>query len=221
MSRIEAIELPSSFVSTAPIAHEIIAQDIADCSSSEDEYDADNDDGDDPPEPRLGFHPTGVSFGCGFSTVPVQGPDEHVANPREVEQSLHDEVLLLRDNHILPQREGFRRGSVLRHVFSTTFRDNDEPASERSPLLGPSDEREPETPPPEEIHKQFEEAVASHSIKTTWQREAQTLAFYSSSLIVTFLLHYSVTVGSVLAVGRLGMVELAAVNRESSKHTSI
>lgn len=214
ISRIESIELPSSFVSTAPIAREILAQDIAECSSEEDEYDDDDQDHEDPPEPRLGFHPTGVAFGCGFSTIAVQGPDEHVANPHEIEQSLHDEVLLLRDNHILPPAEGFRRGSVLRHVFSTTFRDHhdDEPSSERSPLLGPSDERQPETPPPEEVHKQWEEAVASHSIKTTWQREAQTLAFYSSSLIVTFLLHYSVTVGSVLAVGRLGMVELAAVN---------
>lgn len=215
LSHIETLELPSSFVSAAPIAREILAQDIADCSSSEDEYDGDDDEEDThhDKEPRLGFHPTGVAFGCGFSTIPVQGPDEHVANPHEVEQSLHDEVLLLRDNHILPPRDDAHRGSILRHVFSTTFSiREDEPSSERSPLLGPSDERQPETPPPEVVHKQWDEAVASHSIKTTWQREAQTLAFYSSSLIVTFLLHYSVTVGSVLAVGRLGMVELAAVN---------
>ncbi|KLU92699.1 MATE efflux family protein subfamily [Magnaporthiopsis poae ATCC 64411] len=58
----------------------------------------------------------------------------------------------------------------------------------------------------------MKEAVAAHCIQTTWQRETKTLVQYAAPLIVTFLLHYSVTVASVLTVGRLGMVELAAVN---------
>jgi MATE family multidrug resistance protein len=70
------------------------------------------------------------------------------------------------------------------------------------------------TPPPHEIHKRWQQTVASHDIETTWQREAKTLVQYAAPLIVTFLLHYSVTVASVLTVGRLGMEELAAVNCE-------
>ncbi|EJT68373.1 MATE efflux family protein subfamily [Gaeumannomyces tritici R3-111a-1] len=68
------------------------------------------------------------------------------------------------------------------------------------------------TPPADEIHDRWEEAIAAHCIQTTWQRETKTLVQYAAPLIVTFLLHYSVTVASVLTVGRLGMVELAAVN---------
>jgi multidrug resistance protein, MATE family len=49
---------------------------------------------------------------------------------------------------------------------------------------------------------------------TTWQKEAKLLAQYSGPLIVTFLLHYSVTLGSVFTVGRIGMAELGAVNRK-------
>ena len=92
--------------------------------------------------------------------------------------------------------------------------------NERTPLL--ERHREPDsedesvpTPPPEEVIERFEEAVAAHALKTTWQREAKTLIQYAAPLIATFLLHYSVTVASVLTVGRLGMVELAAVNRTS------
>ncbi|KAM0310231.1 hypothetical protein ACHAPQ_012509, partial [Fusarium lateritium] len=56
------------------------------------------------------------------------------------------------------------------------------------------------------------EALASHNIETTWQRETKTLVQYALPLIATFLLHYSVTVASVLTVGRIGVDELAAVN---------
>lgn len=83
--------------------------------------------------------------------------------------------------------------------------------------IAPSDSSMDETiptPPADEIQDRWEEAVAAHCIQTTWQRETKTLVQYAAPLIVTFLLHYSVTVASVLTVGRLGMVELAAVNRE-------
>lgn len=70
------------------------------------------------------------------------------------------------------------------------------------------------TPSDDEVQIRWDEAVAAHRIATTWQREAKTLVQYAAPLIATFLLHYSVTIGSVLTVGRLGMVELAAVNCE-------
>merc|ERR1711881_108138 len=52
-------------------------------------------------------------------------------------------------------------------------------------------------------------------IHTTWQREAKVLAKYSRSLIVTFILQYSLTVASVFTVGHIGKVELGAVSLAS------
>ncbi|KAK3502605.1 mate-domain-containing protein [Neurospora crassa] len=64
----------------------------------------------------------------------------------------------------------------------------------------------------EHLDEQWEAAVAAGQIKTTWQREAKTIAVYSRSLIVTFLLQYSLNVTSIFAVGRLGTLELGAVS---------
>ncbi|KAK3940412.1 mate-domain-containing protein [Diplogelasinospora grovesii] len=224
--------LPSSFLATSPIVREILERDIQDCSSgcaSEDEEDEEDRphhqaNGSHITDAQLAFHPNGVAYGCGYSTVALPGMDRPVPNPREVEESLQAELELLRDNDLIPpsSSQRHRSGSVVdslyRSVFSTRVKDHEE-AVETTPLLQQDsrDGREEEaegapTPPPEEIVERWEEAVANQSIKTTWQREAKTLVAYSAPLIATFLLHYSVTIGSVLTVGRLGMVELAAVN---------
>ncbi|GAB1313711.1 hypothetical protein MFIFM68171_03921 [Madurella fahalii] len=223
----ESLPLPSSFVATSPIVREILTRDIADCSSDEE---ADTDLSSDtesvservPADAKLAFHPNGVAYGCGFSAVSIQGLDRPVPNPREVEESLQAELSLLRDNDILPtKRVGARRSNVLsrlyRRIFSTRIPDHEvpifpEPATEATPLLPEETDEDLQTPPPNEVYERFEEAVAAHCIKTTWQRESMTLIQYSAPLIATFLLHYSVTIGSVLTVGRLGMIELAAVN---------
>ncbi|KAJ9644718.1 hypothetical protein H2201_006129 [Coniosporium apollinis] len=65
------------------------------------------------------------------------------------------------------------------------------------------------------IDKKWEEAVAAGKIHTTWQREAKVLAKYSRSLILTFILQYSLTVASVFTVGHIGKVELGAVSLAS------
>lgn len=57
-------------------------------------------------------------------------------------------------------------------------------------------------------------ALAADQIQTTWQREAKTLFQYSRSLILTFLLHYSVQIVSIFTVGRFGKLELGAVSCE-------
>ena len=49
-------------------------------------------------------------------------------------------------------------------------------------------------------------------IPTTWQFEARLLARYSRSIVATFLLEYSLTVTSIIAVGHLGKVELGAAS---------
>lgn len=83
--------------------------------------------------------------------------------------------------------------------------------TETSPLLRP-----PESPTRAAAHdhlnEQWEAAVAAGAIRTTWQREAQTIAVYSRSLIVTFLLQYSISICSIFAVGRIGKLELGAVS---------
>lgn len=64
------------------------------------------------------------------------------------------------------------------------------------------------------LDEQWEAAVAAGQIHTTWQREAQTIAVYSRSLILTFLLQYSINITSIFAVGHIGKVELGAVSCE-------
>jgi MATE family multidrug resistance protein len=67
----------------------------------------------------------------------------------------------------------------------------------------------------ERLNRQWEAAVASGKIKTTWQRESKTLWRYSSPLVVTFVLQYSLTVASIFAVGHIGPIELGAVSLAS------
>jgi len=68
---------------------------------------------------------------------------------------------------------------------------------------------------PENINSKWEEAVASGKVKTTWQRELVVLARYSRSLILTFVLQYSLTVTSIFTVGHIGKFELGAVSLAS------
>ncbi|KAH7007557.1 multidrug and toxin extrusion protein [Ilyonectria destructans] len=46
----------------------------------------------------------------------------------------------------------------------------------------------------------------------TWQHEAKVLASHAAPLIVTFLLQYFIDISSIIAVGRLGKIELGAVS---------
>lgn len=236
----ESLPYPPSFLATSPIVREILTRDIAECSSDDDSQtqvsDAESQTDGRPKDAKLAFHPNGVAYGSGYSTIAIQGLDRPVPNPREVEDSLQAEISLLRDNAILPPKHPrSQRNNVFwrlyRRLFSTKIKDHedpepifqDAPAAETTPLLGggtPEVDETLPTPPAEEIYERFEQAVAAQAIKTTWQRETKTLVQYAAPLIVTFLLHYSVTIGSVLTVGRLGMVELAAVNRECSIHAS-
>jgi len=230
----ESLSLPPMFLSTSPIAREILQDDIDDENNGDEPptsgSDSDSDSGFDhetrldAEDAKLAFHPTGVAFGCGFSSVSLPGVDRPVPNPHEIEESFRAEVNLLRDNDILPPKQSqTRHGSVVDRVYHHMFSGDDVPShetsmlpgspAETSPLLMDHDMYGPQTPLPRDVHKIWEEAVAAHRVNTTWQREAKTLIGYSAPLIATFLLHYSVTIGSVVTVGRLGMLELAAVNR--------
>ncbi|KAG5982640.1 hypothetical protein E4U55_001620 [Claviceps digitariae] len=62
------------------------------------------------------------------------------------------------------------------------------------------------------LDQQWEEAITSRRLHSTWQRETKTVVSYSMPLIITFFLQYSINVASIFAVGRIGKVELGAVS---------
>ena len=194
------------------------------------------------PGPTLYRRPSGIAFGA---IRPALGPvgldDPSVLTPAERTRSRDAERSLLRDNHILPpkhdhdsQKQGLF-STVYRRLFSTKVPrpslDEESPPvpqiifprpdgpSETEPLLrGRRDSRGHGTTTAhdhEHLNEQWEAAVAAGQIKTTWQREAKTIAGYSRSLIVTFLLQYSLNVASIFAVSRLGTLELGAVSLAS------
>ncbi|KAF2396634.1 MATE efflux family protein [Trichodelitschia bisporula] len=103
-----------------------------------------------------------------------------------------DERELLEDNNLLERRPS--RKSVSRRP------------DERTALLdGPEDDGP-------EVDAKWDEAVVAGRIQTTWKREVAVLSRYSRSLIVTFVLQYSLTMASIFTVGHIGKVELGAVS---------
>ncbi len=228
--------LATSFRSGSPYADEILARDIAECS--EDDVVADDDSryefGSDAGSqsggggggPVLYKQPQGVAYGVRRPSIlpDRNGGHDAMLNRAERMQSLDAERSLLRDNHILPPKHGIVESKpgplsrLYRWLFSTKVRGAPRAEgvpgivagspSESSPLLAGADRG------PQHLNEQWESAVASGKIKTTWQREAKTITVYSRSLIVTFLLQYSINIASVFAVGRIGKVELGAVTCE-------
>lgn len=191
--------------------------------------------------------PSGVAYG---TTRPAIGPrpldDEPVLTHRERIESRNAELSLLRDNHILPpkhhrepaqpEREQWWGRRLYRRLFSTKLplpqHENDDECSETSSLLGRGRLRTSRSHgggdveaggaiASGELAEQWEAAVSAGAIKTTWQREAKTIAVYSRSLVVTFMLQYSISVASIFAVGHIGKIELGAVSRKSFKLTYV
>ncbi|KXX77941.1 Ethionine resistance-conferring protein 1 [Madurella mycetomatis] len=232
--------LASSFRSASPLAQEMLARDLAACSDEDDEvpYDSEaleeaEDEGEDSaPGPTLYRRPSGIAFGA--TRPALAGPggldEPPVLTRAERTRSRDAERSLLRDNHILPPKHQRRApktglagrvGALYERLFSTKVQlpsgDEEAPApriatvpDETAPLLG--DRRASGQQGHEHLNEQWEAAVAAGQIRTTWQREAKTIAVYSRSLVVTFLLQYSLNVTSIFAVGRLGTLELGAVS---------
>lgn len=227
-------------LSSSPLAEQALADDIAACSDDDGLVPSDDEflDADLPP---LGHgmyrRPSGVAYGTSrpvFSQRPI---DEPVLTAIERKQSRDAERSLLRDNRVLPPKhQGQEKGRTLpariyRRLFSTRLppRDDEEgpiisrQPTERSPLLnGAANRLHPDSASGsgDDLEEQWEEAVASGRLRTTWQRETKTVIAYSAPLIATFFLQYSINVASIFAVGRIGKVELGAVSRESRRPTS-
>jgi len=176
--------------------------------------------------------PSFVAFGQSRSTVTPQHAEAAWLTKKEKKQSRNEERSLLRDNHLAPPKHPQpEKRTLLSRLYKKIF-------STRRPKIEVDEEAVPEAPlftaepseisallpngPPESsrthkerLNRQWEAAVAAGKIKTTWQREAKTLWRYSSPLVVTFILQYSLTVASIFTVGHLGKIELGAVSLAS------
>jgi multidrug resistance protein, MATE family len=233
--RTSGLDLALSFTSGSPIAQEIVASDLAECSDADViEYE---DSGDGGPRggpgtgPILYKHPTGVAFDYRRPSMIADQGNEPILTKGDRQKSRDAERSLLRDNHLLPPKHSprQRRGvfpRIYRRLFSTKVRktigDEEVPTvtvepSESSPLL--SGTSGTATPDAERLDAQWEAAVAHGIIETTWQREAKTIASYSPPLILTFVLQYSINITSIFTIGRIGKVELGAVSCKSTGST--
>ncbi|KFY37544.1 hypothetical protein V494_04709 [Pseudogymnoascus sp. VKM F-4513 (FW-928)] len=233
----------SSFRSGSPLAQESIARDLAASSGDDDAASIDScEDGQGsdyeseastlrPSHQMSGSYRRPSFFAFGGGNRPAMAPQhpeiDHLSK-REIAQATREEESLLRDNHLAPPKHPRAKDEALpsrlyRSIFSTKVpRPSDEEETpnfpvqptETSPLLAngvPESAREIQ----ERTNRLWEQAVREGKIETTWQREAKTLAKYSTPLIITFLLQYSLTVASIFTVGHIGKIELGAVSLAS------
>lgn len=168
------------------------------------------------------------------TVVPFHADQERLTRG-EREQAIEEERRLLSDNNVISDDSktsssgisSFPRkitGLFSRHSTASTptaesenqRRDVDTPTEATSLLRqlnnGRSDGLLVDS---DEIDRKWEEAVAAGRIHTTWKREALVIGKYSTPLILTFLLQYSLTVASIFTVGHLGKKELGAVSLAS------
>lgn len=219
----------STSLSSSPLAEQYLAQDIAACS--DDDYDeAVAEEHGDAEHPAHGHghgmyrRPSGVAYGGARPVFNAPIMDEPVLSALERKQSRDAERSLLRDNHVLPPKHPAKNRTLsarlYRRLFSTKLPRGDEdeesresrPPTETSPLLNGRPEDSDVDSGDDNLDQQWEDAVASGRLRTTWQRETKTVISYSLPLIVTFFLQYSINVASIFAVGRIGKIELGAVS---------
>lgn len=233
-----------SWSANSPIAAAAIAQDAEDepeSASSEDESDAST--VKPTQHSMMGSYrrPSFVATGPRGAVLPGQNvfPGEVHLSKAERKRMQDEERSLLRDNSLIPPKHARSRksednlGARLSGRLSSaglrkTRTNPDEegapsihvegsgggPASENTPLLGRNGEVIDGDL--EALNSKWEEAIQAGKIQTTWQREAKVLARYSRSLIVTFILQYSLTMASIFTVGHIGKVELGAVSLATS-----
>lgn len=231
-----------SFRSVPELAHEALIRDLAECSDNEQldtetplsflSDESEDEEGHVHHTPTLYRRPEGVAFGAARPSIGLVPPahDEPHLTRVEKKECRDAERSLLRDNHFLPPKHPVPEHPSLLHrvykrIFSTKVRESkhnvfdEEAPCENTPLLKTASHSKPghENCGHEHLNEQWDAAVAAGQIHTTWQREAKTITLYSRSLILTFILHYSVTVTAIIAAGRIGAAELGAVSRKSIK----
>jgi MATE family multidrug resistance protein len=235
-----------SFLSSSPIAEAAIARDAEDedasPETSEDESDTSTLK---PTEYSMNHAYRRPSFvAAGPRSALISGhllPENFHLSKAEREQMQDEERSLLRDNELLPPKRPkrltsednlsarFKRKLSFSGLRKTKSTPEDESGigaaepSETSGLLAGQNESLPYggEATPKNLNKKWEEAVIAGKIQTSWQREAKVLAKYSRSLILTFILQYSLTMASIFTVGHIGKVELGAVSLATSMFFSI
>lgn len=134
----------------------------------------------------------------------------------ERHEARREERSLLRDNHLLLPKHP-RHGAPTR-IQSKDGRSASQHEAlnngvlENTRLLGDRQLPYGGQDAPENIDQRWEEAVMAGKIHTTWQRESKVLVRYSSPLVVTGVLQFSLNAASIFTVGYLGKVELGAVS---------
>jgi MATE family multidrug resistance protein len=222
--------LAASFRADSPIAQESLARDLAACSDSGDSdahidvdaVETESESGGDDELPALYRKPSGIAYGAARPAVGRSALEEPVLTRQERKQSRDAERSLLRDNHLIPPKHPVVQPPnlptrVYMWLFSTKLPlDHHVPEasiaapSEATPLLLDL-ARSVSGDGHENLSRQWAAAVETGQLKTTWQRESKTLAVYSRSLVVTFILQYSINIASIFAVGHIGKLELGAV----------
>lgn len=235
-----ASSFSASFQPGSPLAQEAVARDIAEDEDGAYDYDDETPFDDDASdidfheEPIMYRRPSGVAYG---TTRPAIGPrpiEVPILTHDERVQSRNEELSLLRDNHILPPKHPVPESEtwmrrLYKKLFSTKVPLDDDFAplsrvtsiSETTSLLSRANGYGQEAHVASgELAEHWDAAVSAGQIKTTWQREAKTIAVYSRSLVVTFLLQYSINVASIFSVGHIGKIELGAISRKCTSEPS-
>lgn len=218
-----ASSVTSSFVPASPIAQKIVARDLSEMPCEEITGEA----SDDRPKSReesgngpiLYRQPHSIASGYNRPAVLPEPVGEPVLTKGEKRESRKQERNLLRDNHLLPPKYGSSSGaSVIKRAYWRLLGAQDgEPAggesgpAEATPLLQ-GRLLESSAPDAAQLDEQWNAAVASGNLQTTWRREAKTIAGYSRSLIVTFVLQYSINMASIFFIGHIGTMELGAIS---------
>ncbi|KAK8118906.1 MATE transporter [Apiospora kogelbergensis] len=204
-----------SFRAASPLAHEILAHDLAEdreagivaehSSGSSDAEDA----------PTLYRQPAGMTYGDRRPVMlpePVDGP---VLTRIEKKQSRNEERALLQDNHLLgPDQPPDENRGLFTRTYQRYFGDSktyahargtgrqlssDIEPSEHSPLLSGSCRGIGQDP-----HYMAEGSKDDHPLLPP--------------LIVTFVLQYSINISAIFSVGHIGKIELGAVSPYGSGH---
>jgi multidrug resistance protein, MATE family len=168
-----------------------------------------------------------------FLGLASQNAESTIPTDEEREAALDEERDLLADNNLIRPRRPNRRESQNSNTSSRrslkqrgsnySFKKYQPRASipdeeaaidiptEDTALL-PNNFPGTDSPTAEDISKQWEDAILTGAIQTTWRREARTLLNYSWPLMFTYLLQNSLTLTSVFTVGHIGKNELGAVS---------
>lgn len=210
---------------TSPLAHEILAHDLAEdreAGIAAEHSGGSSDAEDGGANPTLYRQPAGMAFGDRRPVMLPEPADGPMLTRIERMQSRNEEEALLRDNHLLgPEQSPEEDMGMFARAYQRLFGDIKTQAgeasgvepSERSPLLTGS--TIPEYDPSDQLFsEQWDAAVASGKIHTTWQREVKTITVYALPLIVTFVLQYSISISGIFSVGHIGKIELGAVSRK-------